>query len=219
MSTSLQSLRNDHRDFFNGSLDVMPDGIHPYDYFCFWFDEAVQSGAVEPNAMSVATVDNKSMQPSSRIVYLKEFYEQGLVFFTNYNSQKAQEINDNPNVALHFFWPNLERQVRICGKAFKAPSLLSDKYFESRPRSSQIGAWASEQSAVIENRDALILKAELVEKEFHGTIPRPDFWGGFVVYPNFYEFWQGRPNRLHDRICFEKIENNKDTWRIFRKNP
>ena len=169
--------------------------------------------------MSVATVDKKTMQPSSRIVYLKEFYEEGLVFYTNYNSQKAKEIEGNPNVALHFFWPNLERQVRICGKAVKAPQVLSDKYFESRPRASQIGAWASEQSAVIEDRRALTLKAELVEKEFSGTIPRPEFWGGFVVYPNFYEFWQGRPNRLHDRICFEKTNADSESWRVFRKNP
>ncbi len=219
MSDLLKSLRDDHRDFINGALDIVPEGINPYDFFCVWFEEAVQSGAVEPNAMSVATVDKKTMQPSSRIVYLKEFYEQGLVFYTNYNSQKAQEISGNPNVALHFFWPNLERQVRICGKAVKAPAVLSDKYFESRPRASQIGAWASEQSAVIEDRSALVLKAELVEKEFGGTIPRPEFWGGFVVYPSFYEFWQGRPNRLHDRICFEKTHADTDVWRVFRKNP
>lgn len=219
MSDLLQSLKDDHRDFINGALDVVPEGINPYDFFCVWFEEAVKSGAVEPNAMSVATVDKVTMQPSSRIVYLKEFYEQGLVFYTNYNSQKAQEIAGNPNVALHFFWPNLERQVRICGKAVKAPTVLSDKYFESRPRASKIGAWASEQSAVIEDRNALVLKAELVEKEFAGTIPRPEFWGGFVVYPTFYEFWQGRPNRLHDRICFEKSDVESNDWRVFRKNP
>lgn len=218
MSQLLQSLRNDHRDFINGALDHVPEGINPFDFFCVWFEEAVQSGVAEPNAMSVATVDAKTMQPSSRIVYLKEFFEQGLVFYTNYNSQKAQEIESNPHVALHFFWHNLERQVRICGTATKAPTILSDKYFESRPRESQIGAWASEQSAVINDRKDLVLKAELVEKEFHGTIPRPEFWGGFVVQPTFYEFWQGRPNRLHDRICFEKI-GDTDQWRVFRKNP
>lgn len=219
MSDLLQTLRNDHRDFINGALDIVPEGINPYDFFCVWFEEAVKTGAVEPNAMSIATVDKSTLQPSSRIVYLKEFYEQGLVFYTNYNSQKAQEIASNPNVALHFFWPELERQVRICGKAVKAPTHLSDKYFESRPRASKIGAWASEQSAVIEDRTALVLKAELVEKEFSGTIPRPEFWGGFVVYPTFYEFWQGRPNRLHDRICFEKNQVDDENWRVFRKNP
>jgi pyridoxamine 5'-phosphate oxidase len=219
MSDLLRSLRDDHRDFINGVLDSVPNGINPFDFFCVWFEEAVQSGAVEPNAMSISTVDRTTLKPSSRIVYLKEFYENGLVFYTNYNSQKAQEIEGNPNVALHFFWPNLERQVRICGKAVKAPEELSDKYFESRPRASQIGAWASEQSAVIEDRSALELKAELVEKEFSGVIPRPGFWGGYVVYPSFYEFWQGRPNRLHDRICFEQIESDKDEWRVFRKNP
>jgi pyridoxamine 5'-phosphate oxidase len=218
MGDILKTLRDDHRDFINGTLETVPEGLNPFDFFCAWFEEAVQSGAVEANAMSVATLDKVSLQPSSRIVYLKEFFEQGLVFYTNYNSQKAHEIESNPKVALHFFWPNLERQVRISGTAVKAPKSLSDKYFESRPRSSQIGAWASEQSAIIENRDALVLKAEMVEKEFHGTIPRPEFWGGYVVSPSFYEFWQGRPNRLHDRICFEKIQNN-DTWNIFRKNP
>jgi pyridoxamine 5'-phosphate oxidase len=218
MSDVLKTLRNDHRDFINGSLEEAPEGLYPFDFFCVWFEEAVKSGAVEPNAMSVATLDKSTLQPSSRIVYLKEFFEEGLVFYTNYNSQKAQEIASNPNVALHFFWPNLERQVRICGMAVKAPESLSDKYFESRPRSSQIGAWASEQSSIIANRNDLVLKADLVEKEFHGTIPRPEFWGGYVVYPTFYEFWQGRPNRLHDRICFE--QKNKDSkWNMFRKNP
>lgn len=218
MSDILQTLRDDHRDFINGALEDVPEGLNPFDFFCVWLEEAVKSGAIEPNAMSVATIDKASMQPSSRIVYFKEFFEDGLVFYTNYNSHKAQEIASNPNVALHFFWPNLERQVRICGIAVKAPTSLSDKYFESRPRSSQIGAWASEQSAIIEHRNNLVLKADMVEKEFHGTIPRPEFWGGYVVQPTFYEFWQGRPNRLHDRICFEQ-KNQDGQWHMFRKNP
>jgi pyridoxamine 5'-phosphate oxidase len=218
MSELLQNLRDDHREFINGALEHVPKDLNPFDFFCVWFEEAVKSQEVEPNAMSVATVDKTTLQPSSRIVYLKEFYEEGLVFYTNYNSQKAKEIEGHPNVALHFFWPKLERQVRICGKAIQAPKTLSDKYFESRPRSSQIGAWASEQSAVIGDRKDLILKAELVEKEFSGTIPRPEFWGGFIVQPNFYEFWQGRPNRLHDRICFQR-DGDESTWSMFRKNP
>lgn len=218
MSEVLQTLRDDHRDFINGSLEDVPEGLNPFDFFCVWLEEAVKSGAIEPNAMSLATVDKANMQPSSRIVYLKEFFEDGLVFYTNYNSQKAQEIASNPIVALHFFWPNLERQVRICGIAVKATTSLSDKYFESRPRSSQIGAWASEQSAIVEHRNDLILKADMVEKEFRGTIPRPEFWGGYVVQPTFYEFWQGRANRLHDRICFEQ-KNKNGQWHMFRKNP
>jgi len=117
---------------------------------------------------------------------------------------------------LHFFWSNLERQVRIEGTAAKAPSELSDKYFESRPTGSKIGAWASDQSRELLDRKELVLKAELMEKEFGGTIPRPEHWGGYVVKPTRYEFWQGRPNRLHDRICFEQ---QGDNWRVFRKNP
>jgi pyridoxamine 5'-phosphate oxidase len=218
MSDALQNLRDDHSDFDHDALDNIPEGLDPFTFFCLWLDEAVKKKVMEPNAMSIATLNPENLQPSSRIVYLKEFFEQGLVFYTNYNSQKALEILKNPHVALHFFWPELQRQVRIQGMCKKAPTQLSDKYFESRPRQSQLGAWASDQSQIVEDRQALVLKADLMAREFPAVVPRPEFWGGFVVQPNFYEFWQGRPNRLHDRICFEKSKNSVD-WKMFRKNP
>jgi pyridoxamine 5'-phosphate oxidase len=215
MQDFLNAIRNDHHNFSKGELERLAADINPFDFFGAWFKESIDSGAVEPNAMVIATVSD-SGQPSTRIVYLKEFLEEGLVFYTNYNSQKGIEIGENPKVALHFFWSNLERQVRIEGLAEKAPAALSDKYFESRPKGSQIGAWASDQSRELHDRKDLVLKAELMEKEFGGTIPRPEHWGGYVVKPTRYEFWQGRPNRLHDRICFDKEEKG---WRVFRKNP
>jgi pyridoxamine 5'-phosphate oxidase len=215
MQEFLDAIRDDHHNFSKGELERIAENVNPFDFFGVWLKEAVESGAPEPNAMVVATV-SKLMQPSTRMVYLKEFFEEGLVFYTNYNSQKGQEIAENTKVGLHFYWNNLERQVRIEGLAVKAPVSLSDKYFESRPTGSKIGAWASDQSELLQDRKDLVLKAELMEKEFGGTIPRPEHWGGYVVYPTHYEFWQGRPNRLHDRICFQK-EN--DSWRVYRKNP
>jgi pyridoxamine 5'-phosphate oxidase len=215
MQEFLDALRDDHHNFSKGELERIAGDVNPFDFFGNWFQEAISLGVNEPNAMMIATVSS-SNQPSTRVVYLKDFFEQGFVFYTNYNSQKGQEIEVNPKVALHFFWSSLERQVRIEGIAKKAPVSLSDKYFESRPRGSQIGAWASDQSDELEDRKQLVLKAELVEREFAGTIPRPEHWGGYVVYPTFYEFWQGRPNRLHDRICFRKED---EKWNVFRKNP
>ncbi len=215
MQEFLDAIRNDHHNFSKGELERIAANINPFDFFGVWLKEAIDAKAPEPNAMMLATVP-KTLQPSTRIVYLKEFFDEGLVFYTNYNSQKGKEIAENPKVGLHFFWHNLERQVRIEGIVKKAPANLSDKYFESRPKGSQIGAWASDQSDELNERKDLVLKAELMEKEFGGTIPRPEHWGGYVVYPTHYEFWQGRPNRLHDRICFQKIDSG---WKIYRKNP
>lgn len=215
MDKFLKALRDDHHNFSKGELERIAENVNPFDFFGVWFKEAIESAAPEPNAMNIATVSEDG-QPSSRLVYLKEFYDEGLVFYTNYNSQKGREIAINPKVAAHFFWHPLERQVRIEGIARKAPVSLSDKYFESRPKGSQLGAWASEQSDELSDRKDLILKAELMEKEFGGTIPRPEHWGGFVIEPIHYEFWQGRPNRLHDRICFRK---EGTSWQVYRKNP
>jgi len=169
----------------------------------------------EPTAMNVATVgaDNR---PTNRVVLLKEVNPQGFVFFTNYASRKGQALAQHPFAALTFFWPELERQVRIEGKTVKIPAEQSDKYFATRPYTSRIGAWASEQSAVISNYKSLLAKAALVAAKHPLNVPRPDYWGGYLVVPETVEFWQGRPSRLHDRIRYRK---EIDNWIRERLSP
>lgn len=180
-----------------------------------WWNEAVAGKIYEPNAMTLSTcVDSK---PSSRIVLLKSILDEGILFFTNYESRKGREIKDNPNVSVLFFWEDLERQVRIEGVAERASSQISDEYFQSRPRGSQIGAWASPQSEKVESREELDEKEKYYENYFTGKeIPRPEHWGGYLIRPQMIEFWQGRPSRLHDRIVYQKEEN---AWKIFRLAP
>ncbi len=188
----------------------------PLDQFGLWFEEAINSKTLEPNAMALATA-NKSGIPSVRIVLLRKFNERGFVFFTNYFSAKANDINENPNAALLFYWPELERQVRINGKVEKVTKEESENYFNTRPRGHRIGAWASEQSRVIENR--LILEKrfkEIEEKYKDDNIPLPPFWGGYRLIPNAYEFWQGRESRLHDRLRYTLQEG---IWKIERLSP
>ncbi|MGZ4157390.1 MAG: pyridoxamine 5'-phosphate oxidase, partial [Bacteroidia bacterium] len=181
-----------------------------------WFKEAVDSKVHEPNAMTVATatIDGK---PSARILLLRNFSEKGFVFYTNYTSRKGEEILENPNCALLFFWPELERQVRIEGVLKKQTAEESDKYFNTRPRTSKLGAWTSEQSKVIANRKVLDEEyAKLSQKYPDEAVPRPPYWGGYILKPEAIEFWQGRPSRLHDRILYT-FENNK--WKIERLAP
>ncbi len=189
---------------------------NPIEQFSTWFDEAVEVIKNDPNAMILSTA-GRDGQPSSRTVLLKGFDEQGFVFYTNYGSRKARQIQENPAVSLSFYWPELMRQIHIEGSVEKVSEKQSDDYFKTRPSGSQLSAWASSQSEPVSSRDDLEKTLQKMEKKFKGkSIPRPDNWGGFRVKPDRVEFWQGRLNRLHDRICYFK-EN--ESWVIKRLSP
>ena len=193
--------------------DVDPN---PLKQFQTWFDEALAADIIEPNAMTIATATPDGT-PSARMVLLKGVDEKGFVFYTNYESRKGQELAANPQVVLVFWWAQLERQVRIEGRVEKVSDQETLTYFHSRPRASQIGAWVSEQSRVIPNREVLEKRLEDLEQQYQDqTIPRPPHWGGYRVIPAAIEFWQGRPSRLHDRLLY-RMENN--TWQIERLSP
>lgn len=215
MSEWLKHLRDNHSDFIKGEL-IDSLGDNPFKGFSIWFDEAIINKEIEANAFTLSTLNLSEMLPSSRIVYLKELREEKFVFYTNYLSQKGKEIILNPKASALFFWPGLQRQVRIEGIVSKISKEESDAYFSSRPRESQLGAWASNQSEVLENRGDLINRLEAFDKKYPDTVPRPEHWGGFELSPQIIEFWQGRPSRLHDRLVFKK---NKNGWLTFRKNP
>lgn len=214
MKDFLDLLRNDHHQFDQGKLEDHV-GSDPYALLARWLREAVEKGVSEPNAMSVSTIGLDGF-PHSRTVYLKELLEEGLVFYTNYNSDKGKAINKNPNVHALIFWPGLERQISVTGIAEKVPEEMSDAYFQSRPWGSKIGAWASHQSEMLTSRQELEDRVHQLAEKFPGEVPRPPHWGGYLIRPIKIEFWQGRRSRLHDRIVFEK---GKNTWKIYRKNP
>jgi pyridoxamine 5'-phosphate oxidase len=204
------------RDYSLKELSKSSVDGSPFEQFGVWMTEALASQVPDPTAMTVSTVDAES-RPSARIVLLKEFGESGFVFYTNYESKKSRDLLANPHTVLHFFWPELERQVAIYGTAEKTSAEESKAYFQTRPAASQIGAWASKQSSVLASRGVLEKwYAELQEKFEGRDIPLPDFWGGFRVTPTKFEFWQGRQSRLHDRICYELSDN---VWEIFRLSP
>ena len=188
---------------------------NPIEQFEQWLNEAIAAKVNEPTAMNVATVDADN-RPSSRVVLLKEVNANGFVFFTNYHSHKGQALAVHPYAALTFFWPELERQVRIEGTVEKLPENESDAYFASRPYTSRIGAWASEQSTEIASKSVLLKRAAMFGVKHPLNVPRPPHWGGYLVRPERIEFWQGRPSRLHDRICYQK---NKKEWRKARLAP
>lgn len=197
-------------------LDEHDVVANPIEQFGKWWDEAVASHLDEVNAMTLATC-NKEGKPSARIVLLKGIHKDGFVFFTNYQSRKGRELEENPNAALLFFWEALERQVRVEGKVSKISPEESDEYFKSRPLESRIGAWTSPQSKVIPDRHYLDAAQQDVENKFKDTeITRPEFWGGYIVIPDKVEFWQGRPGRLHDRLLYTR-ENNH--WKMERLAP
>lgn len=205
------------RDYSHKSLSEKDADANAIKQFGKWWNEALHSKIDEVNAMTLATASIDGL-PSARIVLLKEFNEKGFVFFTNYESYKAQQLAENPKACLVFFWKELERQVRITGLIEKISGVQSDEYFHSRPESSRIGAWASPQSRVIESRHWLDEKFNELVNKMEGTkIDRPPYWGGYIVKPVVIEFWQGRPSRLHDRIQYTLEENGG--WKLERLAP
>ncbi len=211
---SIEDLRN---EYSKADLDATQVAGHPIAQFEKWFAEARKSDVPEPNAMNLATV-SESGRPSSRIVLLKSVENDGFVFYTNYQSQKGKELAENPACALNFFWPELERQVRVEGVAFPVSEDKSTAYFQSRPRESQVGAWASPQSHVIASREILEERAKQIEKKYENlnVLPKPKQWGGYKVEPYLIEFWQGRKSRLHDRIIYTRSDGG---WKIGRLAP
>jgi pyridoxamine 5'-phosphate oxidase len=213
----MQHLADLRKDYLKASLDVASVSANPIEQFEIWFKEALKSEVLEPNAMTLSTV-NVEGKPSARIVLLKGVENSRFLFFTNYQSDKGKDLEHNPSCALTFFWPELERQVRIEGIAARVDASRSEAYFQSRPRGSQIGAWASPQSTIIENREILEQRVAQLEERFKdkSVLPKPQQWGGYEVEPLLIEFWQGRPSRLHDRIQFRRIENE---WKCHRLAP
>lgn len=190
--------------------------LNPFELFELWFNDALNGGIKEPNAMVLSTISEN--KPHARVVLLKGFTAEGFEFYSNYQSHKSTELDQNPNSSLTFFYDLLERQIRIEGVTEKLSTEASDTYFWSRPRGSQIGAWVSNQSEIIPSRDYLEERLSYFEEKFMDTevIPRPPHWGGFLLKPESIEFWQGRPSRLHDRLIYQKTDNN---WKIDRLSP
>lgn len=215
MDRKVADLRQNYT--FTDLLETEVDS-DPIKQFASWFEEALNADLLEPNAMTLATASGDG-KPSARIVLLKGYDERGFVFYTNYESTKGRQLIANPQAALVFLWDKLERQIRIEGKVAKIDGEESDNYFHSRPVSSQIGAWTSDQSRVIPNREVLKQRQqELTRKYSDGAkIPRPPHWGGFRLIPDAIEFWQGRPSRLHDRLVY-RLQDDA-TWEIVRLSP
>ena len=204
------------KDYKLKTLNEADVAAEPIAQFSQWWQEAVASDILEVNAMAVSTV-NSLGQPTSRIVLLKDYSNEGFTFYSNYQSNKAADLETSTHVALLFFWKELERQIRIEGVAEKVPESVSDAYFASRPFGSKIGAWASPQSSVIQNRELLEANTSALEQQYsNGEVDRPPHWGGYIVRPNAVEFWQGRSNRLHDRIKYTKEING---WQLSRLAP
>lgn len=210
----LESLR---REYLHGGLSREDLASDPFDQFSVWIKQAIELEIFDPTAMTIATVSADG-QPSQRIVLLKSFDSAGFVFYTNYASRKANELDGNARISLHFPWHAVDRQVKVCGEAVKISMAESLKYFASRPKDSQIAAIASQQSQVLTSRSFLLNQFESLKQKFnHGEIPLPDFWGGYRVVPKEIEFWQGGANRLHDR--FRYLLQDDSSWTIDRLAP
>jgi pyridoxamine 5'-phosphate oxidase len=210
--TTLADLRI---NYSRASLDEADVNPNPFVQFDTWFKEALNAQLPEPNTMTLATADAEG-RPSARIVLIKAVDERGFVFFTNYDSRKGHELGANPHAALLFYWIELERQVRIEGRIEKTSAEESDRYFASRPLGSRIGAWASEQSAVIESRAVIETREQEIRARYGEHPPRPPHWGGYRVVPDTIEFWQGRPSRLHDRLLYTRAAQG---WALSRLSP
>ena len=205
------------KEYTSAGLTESAADPHPIAQFRRWFDAALAADLHEPNAMTLATATPEG-RPSARIVLLKGFDERGFVFYTSYDGRKSEEIEANPRCALVFYWGELERQVRVEGRLCRIPEEGSDEYFGSRPRGSQLGAWASEQSRPVEGRSVLEERLRNLEAEYEGReVPRPPFWGGYRVEPEVIEFWQGRENRLHDRLVYRRSDDGE--WERERLQP
>lgn len=210
----LHSLRT---EYAKASLDISSVNTDPFLQFEKWLTEAINAGVKEANAMCLATIGEDG-RPSQRIVLLKGVEDKKFIFYTNYQSRKGTQLDANPICALNFFWPDLERQIRIEGVVNRISVEKSTEYFQSRPRSSQLGAWVSPQSSAIKDRQLLEDRLAEMEKKFNGVekLPKPQQWGGYGVEPVLMEFWQGRPSRLHDRLEYVKVDNE---WKINRLAP
>ncbi len=211
-------LHHVREEYQSGALDITKLDKNPIVQFHHWFQDVLKADIPDPNAMTLST-STPDGKPSARIVLLKDYSEDGFSFYTNYESRKGVQMKENPFVSLTFFWQPLHRQIRVEGKVEKLSSEVSNEYFQSRPRGSQVGAWASPQSAEIQDRDILITKVEDIQKRFEAeeALPLPPFWGGYLVKPSQIEFWQGQPSRLHDRALYKLIKNG--SWELSRLAP
>jgi pyridoxamine 5'-phosphate oxidase len=217
MEKAIKGMDELRKEYSRASLDISDVDKDPIGQFDKWFKEALAAGVPEPNAFTLSTI-SEGGRPSARIVLLKGLDQRQFVFYTNYQSQKGQELESNPACALTFFWPELERQVRIEGIATRVQESTSERYFQSRPRASQVGAWASPQSSIIASRNILEAREREIEKKFEGLnlLPKPKQWGGFAITPIEIEFWQGRASRLHDRVVYYLTD---EKWIIHRLAP
>lgn len=209
-----KEMRDLRRDFNYGTLDVKDVPENPFDLLKTWLDDAVKLEIKDANAFVLSTAIDG--QPDSRVVLIRDITEKGIHFYTNYGSKKSKDLEMNSKAAVNIFWADLDRQIRMKVEVQKLSETLSDDYFKTRPRKSQIGAWASVQSEELESREKLEEILDELELKFEGNeVPRPDFWGGFELVPSYFEFWQGRPSRLHDRVVYESDNGSWGTKRLY----
>lgn len=213
----MMNFKNLRREYLSRPLHLKNLNPNPMEQLRIWIKDAIDANVIEPNAMVLATADSQG-RPSSRTILLKEIDEAGLIFYTNYESRKARELDENPFASFTFYWKELERQLTIDGRVEKISEEHSKTYFSTRPRESQLGAWSSKQGTIIPSREILDKTFEYYKKEFAGKeVPKPVFWGGYRLIPDRWIFWQGRENRLHDRFLY--LREHNDEWRIERLSP